>query len=62
MGPEGVNAVVVNTHAAYLTSWYNSVVKKSLNELCPTYGKYYGFEYAILSNVEMVTLTLSEYK
>lgn len=59
---EGVDPVAVNTHAAYLTAWYHSVVKKSLDELRPIYGKYYGFEYATPSNAEMVALALSEYK
>lgn len=58
----GVNAATVNTHAAFLTAWYNSVSKKAVDGLRPRYGKYYGFEYSTPSNAEMVALTLHEYK
>jgi len=37
------------------------VSTKSVEELRPTYGKFYGFEYTIPSNAEMVALDLSEY-
>jgi len=60
---EGVdNPQMVNTHAAYMTAWYNTVSKKAVDELRPTYGKYYGFEYSTPSNAEMVALDLNEYK
>lgn len=52
----------VNTHAAYMTAWYNTISKKTVDALRPRYGKYYGFEYSTPSNAEMVALSLHEYK
>jgi len=59
---DGVDPDKVNTHAAFLTAWYNAVSKKAVDELRPTYGPYYGFEYTTPSNAEMVALSLSEYR
>jgi glyoxylase-like metal-dependent hydrolase (beta-lactamase superfamily II) len=58
----GVDASKVNTHAAYLATWYNIVSKKAVDTLRPMYGKYYGFEYSTPSNAEMVALDLHEYR
>lgn len=52
----------INSHAAYMTAWYNTISKKTVDELRPSYGKYYGFEYSTPSNAEMVALALNEYK
>ena len=62
--PWGVNVdpVKVNNHAAYMVEWHKAIDKKVTDELRPLYGKYYGFEYTVPYNTDMVLLKLTEYR
>ncbi len=52
----------VNNHAAYMVAWRKVVSQKVTDSLRSDYGKYYGFEYSVPYNVDMVALSVSEYR
>lgn len=62
--PWGINIdpLKVNNHAAYMVEWHKAISKTVTDELRPIYGKYYGFEYTVPYNADMVLLRLTEYR
>ncbi len=45
-----------------MVEWHKAIGKKVTDELRPLYGKYYGFEYTVPYNTDMVLLKLTEYR
>lgn len=52
----------LNAHTAYLSEWIREVGKYATDKLRPTYGEYYGFEYATPKNAELVGMYLFSYR
>jgi glyoxylase-like metal-dependent hydrolase (beta-lactamase superfamily II) len=58
----GVDASKVNAHTAFLPAWLEAVGKKAVDALRPKYGSYYGFEYAMPRNAQMVAMSMFSYR
>lgn len=52
----------LNAHTAYLSNWVAEVGKYATDRLRPTYGDYYGFEFATPKNAEMVAMYMFSYR
>ena len=56
------NPEAVNTHAAFFSSWITELGRYATDVLRPTYGDYYGFEYATPKNAELVAWFMYAYR
>ncbi|WP_238367236.1 MBL fold metallo-hydrolase [Mesobacterium pallidum] len=56
------NPAAVNAHTAYLSTWIKAVGEYATDALRPTYGDYYGFDYATPKNAEMVGMYMFSYR
>ena len=62
-GAAGIeNPEAVNTHAAYIATWIPALGRYATDLLRPTYGDYYGFEYATPKNAELVAWFMYAYR
>lgn len=52
----------VNNHAAMMMPWLGKITSKAADIMRPIYGKYYGFEFSVPANAEMVSLSAVSYR
>jgi glyoxylase-like metal-dependent hydrolase (beta-lactamase superfamily II) len=56
------NIAEYNNHAALMVPWLASLSAKVTDIMRPEYGQYYGFEFSVPANAEMVALSAISYR
>ena len=56
------NPEAINNHTAFFSSWITALGRYATDVLRPTYGDYYGFEYATPRNAEMIAWVMYAYR
>ena len=56
------NMSSINNHAALMIPWLGTVCSTTTDLLRPEYGQYYGFEFSVPANAEMIALSSVSYR